>query len=63
MGSDKRNSTMAIATATRLISSLINVVLSRDVPFCQPQQLQRLHHGSTKAYRSPLCSIPFFTTV
>jgi len=31
--------------------------------FCQPQQLQCLHHGSTKAYFcSPLYSIPFSLT-
>jgi len=42
MPSDKRNSIMAIATA--LISSLFNVALSQDVPFCQLQQPQCLHH-------------------
>jgi len=51
MRSDKRNSLMAIATG--LISSLFNVTSSGDVPFCQPQQLQRLHHGSTKAHLCP----------
>jgi len=37
MPSDKRNSIMAMVTG--LIFSLINVALSEDVPFCQPQQL------------------------
>ena len=55
MPSDKHNSITAIATA--LISSLFNVTLSRNVPFRQPQQLQCLHHGSTKAY---LC-FPFLS--
>ena len=36
--------------ATCLISSLINFASSWDVPFCQLQQLQHLHHGSIKAY-------------
>ena len=58
MPSDKRNSIMAIATG--LISSLFNVASSRDVPFCQPQQLQCSYHGFTKNYLcSPLCSFPF----
>ena len=39
-----------------LISSLLNVASSQDVPFHQPLQLQCSHHGSTKAY---LCS-PLF---
>ena len=44
-----------------LIFALFDVTLSRDMPFRQLQQLQRLHYGSTKAYLcSPLCSIPFF---
>jgi len=44
-------------------SSLNNVVRPKTVPFCQPQQLQCLHHGFTKAYLySPLCSIPLSTT-
>jgi len=30
-----------------LISSLINIASSRDVPFHQPQPLQCLHHGAT----------------
>jgi len=55
MPSDKRNSIMAIATA--LISSLLNVASSQDVPFRQPQQLQCLHHGSNKTF---LCS-PFLS--
>ena len=52
MPSDKHNSMMAIATG--LISSLLNVASSRVVPFRQLQQLQCLHHGSTKAH---LCSL------
>jgi len=58
MPSDNRKLIMAIATG--LISPLFNVTSSVDMPFCQPQQLQHLHHGSTKAYRwSPLSFIPF----
>jgi len=53
MPSDKHNSITTRAMGS--ISSLFNIVSSRDVPFCQPLQLQYLHHGSTKAY---LCS-PF----
>jgi len=45
MPSDKHNSRMA--RAGDLISSLINVTLSRHVPFHQLQQLQWLHHGAT----------------
>ena len=45
---DKCNSITAIATD--LISSLFNI---GNVPFHQLQQLQCLHHGSTKAH---LCS-------
>ena len=45
MPSDKHNS--RTARAKDLISSLINVALSWDVPFHQPQQLQCLHHGTT----------------
>ena len=45
MPSDKHNS--RTARARDLISSLINVALSQDVPFHQPQQLQCLHHGAT----------------
>ena len=44
MPSDKRNS--RTARARDLISSLINIASSRDVPFHQPQQLQCLHHGA-----------------
>ena len=62
MPSDKHNSITAKAMGS--ISSLFNVALSREVPFCQPLQLQCLHHGSTKAYLcSPLFSILFSTTV
>jgi len=51
-----------MAKATGLISSLLNIASSGDVPFRQPQQLQCLHHGSTKAYLcSPLSSISFST--
>ena len=39
--------------ATGLISSLINITLSQDVPFHQPKQLQCLHHGVTFM---PLCA-------
>jgi len=54
----EHNSILAVATG--LISSLFSVASSRDMPFCQPQQLQYLHHGSTKAHLcSPLYSIPF----
>ena len=45
MPSDKNNS--RTSRARDLISSLINVASSRDVPFHQPQQLQGLHHGAT----------------
>ena len=45
MPSDKHNSRMA--RARDLISSLINVASSRDVPFHQLQQPQCLHHGAT----------------
>jgi len=45
MPSDKHNSRMA--RARDLISSLIKVASSWDVPFHQPQQLQSLHHGAT----------------
>jgi len=45
MPSGKHNS---IAARTRyLISSLINVASSRDVPFHQLPQLQCFHHGTT----------------
>jgi len=45
MPSDKHNSRMA--KARDLISSLINVTLSQDVPLYQLQELQCLHHGAT----------------
>jgi len=45
MPSDKHNSRMA--KARDLISSLINVTSSWDVPFHQPQLLQCLHHSVT----------------
>jgi len=45
MPSDKHNSRMA--GARDLISSLINVASSRDMPFHQLQQLKCLHHGAT----------------
>jgi len=45
MPSDKHNS--RTARTRDLISSLINVASSRDVPFHQPQQLECLHHGAT----------------
>ena len=51
MHADKHNS--ITAKAIGLISSLLNVTSSWDVPFRQPLQLQCLYHGSTKAY---LCS-------
>jgi len=38
-----------MVSVTGLISSLILVASSRDVPFHQLQQIQCLHHGSTKA--------------
>jgi len=61
MPSDKWNS--ITTKAMGLISSLFNIASSQDVPFCQPLQLQCLHHGSNKAYLcSPLFSIPFLTT-
>jgi len=45
MPSDKHN--LRMARGRDLISSLINVASSREVPFHQPQQLQCLHHGAT----------------
>ena len=36
-----------MAIATGLITSLFNVALSGDMPFCQPQQLQCFYHGFT----------------
>ena len=45
-----------------LIFALFELASYQDVPFCQPQQLQRLNHGSTKAYLFPsFRSIPFST--
>ena len=32
---------------TGLISSLFNIASSQDVPFCQPQDVQCMHHGLT----------------
>jgi len=62
MPSDKHNSIMAISTG--LLSLVINVPLSQDMPFCQLQQLQCFRHGSTKAYLcAPLHSIPFYLKV
>ena len=59
---DKRN--LIMAKATSLIYSLFNVTSSRDMPFCQPQQLKCLHNSSTKAYLcSPLYFIPLSTAV
>jgi len=49
-----------MAIATGLISSLFNVALSIDVPFCQLQQLQCLHHGSKKLTFVLLCT-PFLS--
>jgi len=45
MPSDKHNSRMA--RARDLISSLINIASSRDMPFHQLQELQCLHQGAT----------------
>ena len=56
MPSDKHNS--RTAGARDLISSLINVVSSRDVPFHQPQLLQCLHQGVTFV---PF-DLPFFSS-
>ena len=39
-----------MAIALGFISSLFNVSSSQDMPFCKLQQLQYLHHGSTKAF-------------
>ena len=58
MPSDKHN--LRTAGARDLISSLINVTSSGDVPFHQPQLLQCLHQGATFV---PLwCPILFFRT-
>jgi len=60
--SDKHNSITTKAMGS--IFALFDVTSSRDVPFCQMQQLQWLHHGFTKACLcSPLCSIPLSTAV
>jgi len=56
MPSDKH--TLRTAGARDLISSLINVALSRDVSFYQLQQLQCLHRGATF---EPLC-VPILST-
>jgi len=48
--------------ATGLISSLFNVALSRDVRFHLSQQLQCLHHGSTKA-KFVLLWAPFLSSL
>ena len=48
MPSDKCSLITAIATAS--ISSLFNIASSGNVPFCQPQQLQCLHHGFTTKF-------------
>ena len=48
MPSDKRNLITAIATG--LISSLLNIASSQDIPFHQMEQLQCLHHSSTEVY-------------
>ena len=58
MPSDKCNS--RTARARDLISSLINVIPSQDVPFHQPRQLQCLHYGATFILHwSPI--LPFFS--
>jgi len=43
--SAKHNSTMQRAMG--LISLLLDVTSSQEVPFCQPQLLQSMHHGAT----------------
>jgi len=58
MPSDKCDSIVAIATD--LISSLLNVALSWDVPFHKLQLLQCLHYGFIKATFVLLCT-PFHT--
>jgi len=53
----KRNSTMQRAMG--LISLLLkNVASSRDVPFCQPQQLHSMHHGATSVLLCVLLLFP-----
>ena len=49
--SDKHN--LITARARDLISSLINIASSRDMPFHQPQQLHCLHNGPIFV---PLCA-------
>ena len=62
MLSDKRNSITTRAMGS--ISSLFNIASSRDVPFCQPLQLQYSHYGCTKAYLgSSLFLISFSSTM
>jgi len=57
---DKRN--LITTEATGLISLLIDVASSQDVPFRQPQQLQCTYHGTTAVFLcSSLCSIPSST--
>ena len=43
-----------------LISLLLDITLSRDVPFCQPQQAHRKHHG---AYLCPILFQFFLLTM
>ena len=50
------------AKARDLISSLINVASSRDVPFHQLQLLQCMHHGATLKF-APLCAPHSFCKV
>jgi len=45
MPSAKHNSTMERAAG--LISLLLGVASSQDIPFCQPQQPHSKHHGTT----------------
>ena len=49
-------STDALLTNYNAFRQAFNVTSSRDMPFCQRQQLQCLHHGSTKAYLCSLCA-------
>jgi len=48
MPSAKHNSKMERATG--LISSLLDVASSRDMPFCQPQQPHSKHHGVLSSF-------------
>jgi len=57
MPSAKHNSTMQRATG--LISSLLDVASSQDVPFCELQQLHSMHHGAIFAF-SVSCFFPFY---